>query len=80
MFVQNSIMAGLVGKREEFDDSQDWVEFVERLEQYFEANGIEDAKKHAILLTLCGAKTYSLIRNTVAPDKPKESHIRNWCS
>ena len=36
-----TVMAGLVGKLEEFDDSQDWVEFVERLEQYI-------AKRHII--------------------------------
>ena len=75
-FVSNSyyssVMAGLVGKLEEFDDGQDWLEFVERLEQYFEANSIGDEKKWAILLTVCGSKTYSLIRHTVAPQKPKD--------
>ena len=55
------MMAGLVGKLEEFDDTQDWIEFIERLEQYFEANDIGNDKKRAILLTVCGSKTYSLI-------------------
>ena len=64
-------MAGLLGKLEEFDDSQDWVEFMEHLEQHFVVNGIEHDKKRAILLTICGSKTYSRIRNTVLPDKPK---------
>ena len=40
-----TVMAGLVEKLEEFDDSQEWVEFVEHLVQYFEANRIEDGKK-----------------------------------
>ena len=58
----------------EFDRSQeDWVEYTERLEQYFIANEVVDAsKKKAILLSVCGAATYKLIRSLVAPQKPTE--------
>ena len=48
----------------------DWNEYVERLEQYFIANDIEDDKKKtAIFLTIIGAETYSLLRNLLAPRK-----------
>ena len=43
---------------------EDWSTYVERLNHYFVANGVEDAaKKRAILLTACGASTYKLIRS-----------------
>ena len=53
---------------------EDWVLFVERLDQYFVANGIseEENKRRAILLSCCGAATYQLIRNLVAPNKPTD--------
>ena len=47
--------------------------YVERLELYFIANGIEDAeKKRAVLLTVSGPPTYKLVRNLSAPQKPAE--------
>ena len=50
---------------------EEWQAYCERLEQYFLANDAEDpAKQRAILLSVCGAATYQLIRNLVAPDKP----------
>ena len=50
---------------------EDWTSYTERLEQYFTANGVEDAgKQRAILLSVCGAPTYQVIRNLVAPEKP----------
>ena len=56
-----------------FDSSQeDWRSYTERLEQYFAANDVAGAgKQRAILLSSCGASTYQLIRNLVAPDQPK---------
>ena len=47
--------------------------YCERLEQYFVANDVDDGgKQRAILLSVCGATTYQLIRNLVAPAKPTE--------
>ena len=52
---------------------EEWTAYCERLEQYFLANDVEDAgKQRAILLSVCGAATYRLIRNLVAPDKPTD--------
>ena len=50
-----------------------WATYVERLEFYFIANGIDDpVKKRAVLLTVSGPATYKLIRNLSAPKKPSE--------
>ena len=46
------------------------------MEQYFVANEVTSAaKKKAILLSTCGASTYSTIRSLAAPDKPTD--LRN---
>ena len=67
-----AVKHGAVG---EFNsDQEDWVSYTERLTQYFIANGIaeEGDKCRAILLSSCGAPTYQLIRNLVAPGKPTD--------
>ena len=52
---------------------EDWTAYCERLEQYFLANDVASAEKQrAILLSVCGAATYQLVRNLVAPDKPTD--------
>ena len=53
----------LVGSIETFNvDHDNWLEYVERIEQHFVANGInDDDKKKGILLTVVGSKTYSLL-------------------
>ena len=69
--LEGMAMHGSIG---EFDRTQeDWVSYCERLEQYFVANDVKNAdKQRAILLSVCGASTYQLIRNLVAPNKPTE--------
>ena len=58
----------------EFVHSQeDWRSYTERLQHYFTANDVENAEKQrAILLSVCSASTYQLIRNLVAPAKPTD--------
>ena len=47
--------------------------YVERLEAFFQANGVADAnKKRAILFSACGAKAYLLLRSLVQPQKPTD--------
>ncbi len=49
----------------------DWDQYTEHLTQYFEANSIETAaKQRAVFLTVVGAKTYALLSNLLAPEKP----------
>ena len=67
------------GTIEEFDGAtEDWTAYSERLEQYFVANDVDEAaKKRAILLSVCGASTYKLIRSLVAPDKPTDKSFED---
>ena len=57
-----------------FEDRREkWASYTERLEQYFTANDIKIAeKKRAILLSVCGAATYQVIRNLTTPGKPTD--------
>ncbi len=50
---------GTVG---EFDhEPEDWKTYVEHVDLYFTANDITDeGKNRAVLLSICGAKTYQL--------------------
>ena len=66
--------AGTLGRVDEFDETKDdWLQYVERLEHFLAANGIDDAnKKRAVLLTVVGAATYKTLRNIVSPKKPGE--------
>ena len=48
-----------------YDETKELSSYVERLENYFEANEIGDGdKRKAIFLATVGAKTYQLIRNS----------------
>ena len=65
-------MAATLGRIEEFDgDQEEWSQYQERLEYFFQANGIKNAdKKRAVFLSLIGASTYKRLRNLIAPAKP----------
>ena len=72
-------MATLFGRVDAFDDkTETWEHYTERLRHYFDANGICDespedkAKRRAILLSVCGSKTYKLMCDLLAPAKPGE--------
>ena len=62
------------GKIEEFDAIRDkWSHYSERLTQYSLANDVENEdKKRAILLSVIGPTTYSLLRSLLSPNKPSD--------
>lgn len=61
----------IIGHVEPFQPgTDDWEQYEERLQQYFEANGLDGDKKRAVFLTVMGAQTYSLLSSLVAPAKP----------
>ena len=68
------IMMATFGKIDEFDASkEEWSQYVERLTQFFLANGIDEAeKKRAVFLSVIGPATFKLLRNLLAPEKPGE--------
>ena len=67
-----------IGKIEAFDEiNGDWNAYVERVEQYFIANGIKEEKQVAVMLSLMGNKTYGLLRNLSAPEKPSSLSFKD---
>lgn len=61
------------GKLDPYDESEEWLQYVERLECYFNGNDIDEAeKKRDILLSVCGRRTYKLMRDLLAPTKTSE--------
>ena len=62
------------GGMAEFDSAtEEWQAYEERLSQYFIANDVEDAaKRRAILLSVCGPRTYKLVKSLVSPQKPTD--------
>ena len=44
--------------------------YLKRMELYFTANDIVDAKKAAVLLTFIGWKTYRIVKSLLAPNLP----------
>lgn len=66
-------MAAVYGKVDSFTEGEDWGQYIERLDNYFDANEIADAaKQRAVLLSVCGATVYKLMRDLAAPRLPKE--------
>lgn len=68
-------MSGYIGTIAAFDSTiEDWATYIERVELYCDANSVQGDKKVAVLLSVMGAKTYSLLRSLIAPEKPLPSH------
>ena len=72
--IVNMAAGGIHGHMSPINTSnEDWRAYVERFEQYCVANDIvDDGKKRAVLLSVCGAKTYQMIGNLTKPDMPKD--------
>ena len=49
--------------------------YLERVELFFMANDIPDEKRVSIFLSSVGGKTYSLLRDLLAPDKPSSKSL-----
>ncbi len=61
------------GRIDEYDETEEWTQYVERMDHYFEANDIEDKdKKRSIFLSVIGAKTYKLLRGLIRPEIPNK--------
>ena len=74
-------MAVLLGKLEPFDqtDQADWPQYIEHLEQFFEANDLsgEDkaTKRRATFLSVIGPGPYKLLRSLLASAKPTDKTL-----
>ena len=56
---------------------EEFSAYLERIELYFDANGIREEKQVQVFLSLLGAKMYSLLRTLVAPLSPKEQSLKD---
>ena len=46
--------------------------YIERVELFFQANGIADTKKVPVFLSAAGGNIYALLRNLLSPTKPQD--------
>ena len=72
-------MATSFGKLDEFDPAsgEDWIQYVERMEYYFLANGITSGEKQrAVLISAMGAKAYKILRNLITPSAPSDKSFK----
>ena len=63
----------LLGHIEPFDsDTDDWQQYVERMEQMLTANDLTGAekaeKRRSIFLTVVGKRTHGILRSLLSPD------------
>ena len=68
-------MAAALGQVDAFDENLEDIEcYLERVEQFIAADGIEGAnnRDRVVLLSLVGRKVYKLLRNLTAPAKPSD--------
>ena len=64
-------MASKFGQIKEFQPDSDFIKsYLERVQLYFDANNVAQAKHVPILLSSLGAQTYSLLSDLAAPDLP----------
>ena len=64
---------GHIGK---FDPADESISaYLERVELFFAANGIEEPKQVAVFLSVIGPKNYALLRDLLAPVKPQEKSL-----
>ncbi len=64
------------GKKDEFQpENESIAAYPERVELYFAANAIAENKQVPVFLSVIGAKTYTLLRNLLAPTKLSEAPL-----
>lgn len=69
----NTAAVSTIGQLEPYKQTSSWNNYRERLEFYFEANGVlNDNIKRAIFLTMVGEETYEVIRFLFTPLAPRD--------
>lgn len=64
------VNTGTVGSINQFSVNQDWEIFIERLEQYFLANKVEEDRRVPVLLTTITETVYKVLKNLCDPVTP----------
>ena len=66
------------GRMDEFlPENESVTAYLERIELYLAANDIAEAKRVPVFLSVIVGKTYTLLRNLLAPDKPSTKTYAN---
>ena len=66
-------MSPMFGRIQEYEPVNElFSAYLERVQLFFLANGVDDDKKVLVFLSVMGSKTYSLLRNLVAPALPQD--------
>ena len=66
-----------VGSVAAYSREDDWKQYVEQLQFYLQANGVEtEEKKRATFLTVVGPEAFKTLRNLIAPAKPADKSFR----
>ena len=64
-------MAFPIGRIQEYyEETKSITAYLECLQLFIMANAVDNDKKVAVLLSVIGSKTYSLLRNLLEPEKP----------
>lgn len=67
----------LFGNVEPFDEnSTSWDSYIERVDQFFCINDVEESRKHNFLLMFIGQKCYDVLRDLCQPSKPAEKSYK----
>ena len=53
------------------ETAEDFENYVERMDQWAELNGVEE-KKVGMLLSVVGTNAYRLLKDILTPEKPKD--------
>lgn len=70
---------GSIGTVSEFEGTDNWKLYQERLEQYFLTNAIEEGRKVPVLLSVVGLNTYKIIKDLSNPVLPKDRPYTEIC-
>lgn len=72
-------MIATIGKLEEFQPENEKISsYLEQLELYLTANDVADGKKVAVLLSVIGVKTYSLLCDLLSLQIRKINPLPNF--
>jgi hypothetical protein len=69
----------LLGSIGQYNESEDFELYEERVKLYFTANNVPADKQVPAFLTFIGPKTYSVVRSLVSPTLPQDKSLDDLC-
>jgi len=74
------VMSRSIGTAPEYKTGEDWNLYIERLDQFFIANFVEENRKVSVLITVIGADTYKVLRELCDPILPNTLNYEQVCN